>query len=1407
MSDSNAYSSRLRAQVIERQQILTFAPSTTMQDLLFAWQQQCLATVVHPPQRRFTGMAIATEQELQGFIFPEHFLSLLAEAEDLTQVIAQEILLPVPTGIPEEALQNPLIALDRMHEQAAELLPIIDDQGQWQGLITCAAVQQLLWSDNLLGLRTGQDLIEQDIAAIAISPHITLLQAAKALVETPKKCLMVMADATTTQTAVPQGFFTSIDLLSAAAAGVNLGEEFVHDWLTQPPLTVTSTDSLLQIAQALEQHQQWQAAVLDPEGQFVGEILWEDILQVLDPIALYWQSKLLRHQVGKLTRKEHQLKEQGEVVAVRHRPYRVLLIENVVTESPILNHLLNPPDNMGLAFQVIQVDNLATAIAQLKTEHYDIAIADLNLPDSQGYATFESIKPYCTELPILLLIEDDAAQAALTEACLKNGAQDYLLRSLCEGSSQTEREILMRSIRYALDYQGVQHRLKEKSQQLAGLNLQLQQEIVAKTEIANRLQASDAQVKAIFEAIADIIFVIDPNNWQIQRVTLDTQSTYPQRLNLPQATLDFLQNNQADLKPLLERAATHPQILYHEYAIQSQPDHPRLWFSASIAAVNPTQVVWVAHDITPIKQAQQELFSYQQELEAKVEQRTQQLQSLNAALTVEINRRKYTEAELRQERNFLSTLFNLAGALFVVLDQHGRIIRFNPACEKLTGYSFDEVFGKYVWDLFLRTEDTVAMMHEFRRLLTEKTANTYESDWRTKFGQLHRISWSNTVLLNEDGNVRYIISTGMDISDRRAFEVTLKTLNQELESRVEQRTKILENIEQNLRRQLAAVDAAVDAIAILQQGNFVSVNPAFLDLFGYPHLVSLSGQQWQQILFAPSEQIRVTEEIMPALETQNSWQGEAIAQHQDGSTFIQEISLTITEDGDLICVCRDITSRNEAEAKLRATEELLRVQYRNFPIPTYTWQHRDGDFYLINFNAAAESANDYQLKEFFGFRSSEIYGKDHEIHQNIHTCFETKSTFEKELQSQYQSPRKEKRLLRYLVVTYVYIEPDLVMVHTQDLTERKRAESDLKQSQAFLRQVIDNDPNLIFVKDREGRFRLANQATAEIYGTTINQLIGKRDADFNPHSDEVEHFVQYDRRVIDSGQSAIIDEEKLTDSAGEVHYFRTVKIPLKLGSEEKHSQLLGVASEVTQQRQAKIELEKALAQERELNHLKSRFIDTASHEFRTPLTVILGATQILEAYYDQLPSDRRAKHLKNIQSSVERIRSLIDDVLTMSRLEAGKLQCERQPVDILALCRDLIDQLQIGIGKNHSFTFTTAGAIATPLQLDPNLLQHILSNLLSNACKYSPDHSVVSLHLIGTDKEINFTVKDQGIGIPEADQAHLFESFYRASNTHTIPGTGLGLNIVKEYVQLHGGNIDFVSQLNQGSEFYVTIPL
>ncbi len=244
---------------------------------------------------------------------------------------------------------------------------------------------------------------------------------------------------------------------------------------------------------------------------------------------------------------------------------------------------------------------------------------------------------------------------------------------------------------------------------------------------------------------------------------------------------------------------------------------------------------------------------------------------------------------------------------------------------------------------------------------------------------------------------------------------------------------------------------------------------------------------------------------------------------------------------------------------------------------------------------------------------------------------------------------------------------------------------------------------------------------------------------------------------------------------------------------------------LSKREQVEAELRRALEKEKELNELKSRFISMTSHEFRTPLTSILGSAELLKHYSHKWSEEKKLVHFERIHSNVEHLVELLNDVLLIGQVEAGKLEFNPKPLDVVQFCCSLVEELQLSARSEHKIVFTCQlkGFEAC---LDEKLLRHILSNLLTNAIKYSPTGSTVNFELVCQNGLAIFQIQDSGIGIPEEDQEHLFESFHRAKNVGNIPGTGLGLAIVKKSVELHEGKITLNSKVGVGTTFTVTIP-
>ncbi|NJR54840.1 MAG: GAF domain-containing protein [Acaryochloris sp. CRU_2_0] len=228
--------------------------------------------------------------------------------------------------------------------------------------------------------------------------------------------------------------------------------------------------------------------------------------------------------------------------------------------------------------------------------------------------------------------------------------------------------------------------------------------------------------------------------------------------------------------------------------------------------------------------------------------------------------------------------------------------------------------------------------------------------------------------------------------------------------------------------------------------------------------------------------------------------------------------------------------------------------------------------------------------------------------------------------------------------------------------------------------------------------------------------------------------------------------------------------------------------------------------EREINELKSRFISMTSHEFRTPLTSILGTTELIKHYGQNWDATKQHTYLDRIQKNVKHMTGLLEDVLVLSKADQEKINFNPVLIDLESFCHALVEELELNTKPNQHIEFVCSGHHLHPYA-DEKILKQILSNLLSNAIKYSPEQSTIHFELVLSDEEAVFRVQDQGIGIPEVDQQRLFESFHRATNVGQIQGTGLGLAIVKKSVELHKGTLSFESFVNQGTTFIVKLPI
>jgi len=373
--------------------------------------------------------------------------------------------------------------------------------------------------------------------------------------------------------------------------------------------------------------------------------------------------------------------------------------------------------------------------------------------------------------------------------------------------------------------------------------------------------------------------------------------------------------------------------------------------------------------------------------------------------------------------------------------------------------------------------------------------------------------------------------------------------------------------------------------------------------------------------------------------------------------------------------------------------------------------------------------------------------------------------------------------------------------------ERSRQRQTLRRHERLLHQIIDANPNLIFVKDWDGRFVLANQALAEIYGTTVKGVLGKTDADFNPNAEEVAHFLHDDRDVMSSGNPKFVSEEPVTNpETKQTRWFQTIKMPLRLPGEYSVT-LLGVATEITERK----ELEQQLLQSQKMEAV-GQLAGGVAHDFNNILTAIVGYADLLAA---ELRGDsRQLEDVEEIRKAARRAAALTRQLLSFSRKEV----LEPKIIDVNDVVMNLDKMLRSLISENIELKTMLADDIDAA-RVDPNQLEQVIMNLAINARDAMPEGGTLTVETANATLDDDYAsrhvsvipgdyvmiaVTDTGCGMSEEIKARIFEPFFTTKPAGR--GTGLGLSTVYGIVKQSGGNIWLYSEPGKGTTFKIYLP-
>jgi len=402
-------------------------------------------------------------------------------------------------------------------------------------------------------------------------------------------------------------------------------------------------------------------------------------------------------------------------------------------------------------------------------------------------------------------------------------------------------------------------------------------------------------------------------------------------------------------------------------------------------------------------------------------------------------------------------------------------------------------------------------------------------------------------------------------------------------------------------------------------------------------------------------------------------------------------------------------------------------------------------------------------------------------------------------------------------LNHCYVGKDLkVVAIITDITERVLSQGKLKElnielehkvrlrtielekSQKLYYLISSNFPRgIINVFNKDLNYVFAEGQELDKLGLTSQSLIGNS------------YVIRYKGLLADLVKNKFLNVFKGESTSFEYEdgdsFYVVNAVPLK-SSDGNIEQILVIEKNITDSKLNEQEIMKNLEKERQLNELKTRFVSMASHEFRTPLSTILSSATLAEKYDTTEQHQNRLKHLERIKSSVRNLTSILNDFLSIDKLEDGKIEITESKFFISELMKEVVEEMGTYLKKNQTITYHTKVIDGLIAFSDRNVIKNIILNLLSNASKYSSEGKEISLNLYELNKGIKIDIIDFGIGIPKEEQVQLFGRFFRARNVINIEGTGLGLNIVKKYLSLVNGTISFKSKEHIGTTFSIIIP-
>ena len=738
---------------------------------------------------------------------------------------------------------------------------------------------------------------------------------------------------------------------------------------------------------------------------------------------------------------------------------------------------------------------------------------------------------------------------------------------------------------------------------------------------------------------------------------------------------------------------------------------------------------------------------------------------------------------LETRERLLSNLIDSARDAVLEMGIDGLITNWNDSAERMLGWSASEAIGRRMSDLIVPHHHRSA--HEAGFAMHLKTGVTRTINRLLEIEALHRDGSLVAIELsiftiNMEGR-RSFGAFIRDISSRRGAEKALRLSEERYKA-------VVEHVDEGM---IVIKDERI-AYSNARAAEIAGMTLEDMQKVGFLHRVHPDDHE----LVLTRQRRRLAGEDVPS-------RYEVRLLLPDGVIRWLGISVTaVPWDGTqaLLIFYSDISERKSLESKLRETLEQREVILENSLVGIAFLTHA-GKFRWSNgalsrifglAQGAREPAEWSSLLGPGGTESSVQVGIASVVHDGL--------AFQCDVQSRRPDGSDFWVTVSGKAVSVLDKSQGSVWA-VMDITHRKELEAALARASSE-REAIYNSALVGISFNVNRQIHWVNDKYEEMTGYTRDELVGTSSRILYADDSTYEADWRVTRAAL-VRDGVYIDERQFYRRNGEGFWVQLAGRCVHGRSIE--SGVIWTLLDVTERKRAEDNIRAALAREKELNDLRSRFVSMTSHEFRTPLAAILSAAELVRDFGDRMPQEERDEILGSIGVGVKRMTGMLDRVLLIGQVEAEMLDFRPQPIDVRALCAEIADDARALQVDKRCEVLTRLSTDCTKGLFDAKLLRHILSNLLSNAIKYSPPAGKVTFSCSVHEGRTVFRVENAGIGIPAEEIPHLFQSFQRASNVGDIPGTGLGLAIVKKCVELHGGFIDVNSEPGKLTCFTVTL--